>query len=245
MNTDILFLWTIVGCGTDRWANITQLPFALMAVLACYLLARRVGADRKDAAITGTLLLGIPIVMHQMWTAYVDLSVMSSMFIALAFLSRKKLTPISLIIAGCASGFLAGSKGSGLYFFFALLLFFIFRLMPTSVNGISDTGRAKTGNCLKAIGIFILMAFLLGSYFYLRNWILTGNPTGIFTVKVVGLTLFKGSLDVNDYFFSRVILSDFLYDKLKTEANWKIVIGSFLDPQDWFSQDNRIGGWGA
>ena len=245
MNTDILFLWTVVGCGTDRWANITQLPFGLMAVLACYLLARRVGSDRKDAAITGFLVLGIPVIMHQMWTAYVDLSVMSSMFIALAFLTRKKLTGVALAIAGCASGFLAGSKGTGLYYCFSLFLLFIFRLIPTSINGISETGKAKVGEYFKAIAIFAVTTFLLGSYFYLRNWILTGNPTGIFTVKIAGLTLFKGSVDANDYLFGRLILGDFLYDKLRTKANLIIVAGSFFDPQDWFSQDNRVGGWGA
>ena len=105
-NTDILFLWWIIGAQAERWSNIAQAPFALAAALACYRMARNAGVRRADAAIAGLFVFSVPTVIHQMWVAYVDLAVMGATLISCAFLSRKRLTPAALAIAG-ASAFYA------------------------------------------------------------------------------------------------------------------------------------------
>jgi hypothetical protein len=245
MNGEILFLWWIVGAGTERWANITQAPFAFAAVLASYILAVRVGARRVDAAIAGLLILSVPTVMHQMRVALVDLIFAGEALSAVAFLSKRRLTPASIILAGCASGLVLGTKGSGIYVVIPLGLLLVYRLTPFGMDGLRGLARGRRMvTALKFIGLFVAVTFLFGGYFYVRNWISTGNPTGDMLVKIGGITLFPGN-DFAGISFSQVNMGDKLYNALKRGPEWRIVLDGFFDPQPTFFQANRIGGWGG
>jgi hypothetical protein len=244
-NTDILFLWWIIGTGCDRWANIAQAPFAFASALSCYLLARRVGAGQRIAVVIGLLIFSIPTVDHMMWRAMVDLAAMGGFLSALAFLSRRKLNPASLALAGCAGGFIVGTKGSAMFYFIGLLLFLIYRTLPLGMDALRD----KRGSRVKNIALFILIfggvAFVFGSYFYLRNWVQTGNPTGLYEIKIGNVVLFEGDLNVAETHFNRRLMPDVLFDALEEGSEWPIVFDGFFDPQLPFFQGNRIGGWGA
>jgi len=243
-NTDILFLWSIVGCGTERFANIAQAPFAPAAALGSYLLARRIGARRVDAAIAGLLVFSVPTVYHMMWKGMVDLAMMGGTIAAAAFLARRRLNPTACAVAGCAAGFVFGSKGSSVYFFVPLVLLLLYRLFPLGMDGFRHARTQRLKGIVWALLTFGLMSFLFGSYFYLRNWVTTGNPTGIYTVDVAGLRLFEGSADVGEAHFSRELLGAQLYDALNSGPEWPIVFDGFFDPQEVLFQGNRIGGWG-
>ncbi len=244
MNTQILFLWWLIGTGTERWANVAQAPFAFAGALACYRLARRVGASRKDAVVAGLLILSVPLVIHQMWMAMVDLALMGANTVALAFLSRRRLTTASLMIAGCAAGFVLGTKGSAIYFIVGLFLFLIYRLLPLGMDALkrSRAGRFKAGTW--ALVVFLGMTFLFGSYFYVRNWASYGNPTGVFTVRVAGVKVFEGDIDVRAH-YSRDKLGEALYDALQEGPKWQVVLDGFYDPTRYFSEISYIGGWGS
>ena len=244
-NGDILFLWWIIGAGTERWANISQAPFAFASALACYLLARRVGARRVDAAATGLLVFSIPTVFHQMWMAMVDIAVMGSMLTSLAFLARRRLTACTLALAGLSAGFMMGTKGSTAYLFTGIMLFLIYRLLPLGMDAFRHSPNVRRRGILGALVIFGVMAFAFGSYFYLRNWVLQGNPTGEYVVKVGPLVLFEGEMELGSEHFSRELVTPELYDALEEGPEWPIVFDGFFDPQLRFYQGNRIGGWGA
>ncbi|MCX6644942.1 MAG: hypothetical protein NTY09_01075 [bacterium] len=243
-NTDILFLWSIIGAGTDRWANIVQGIFGLAGVLAVYRLARIAGARPRDAVASALLLLSVPVLIHMQWKAMVDLAIMGSDVLAIAFLARKRLTIASAVLAGVAAGFMVGSKGSAVYNYFALLLFLIYRCLPLGMNGFRHVKGHKFGTGLGVIIAFLMVSFAYGSYFYLRNWVLTGNPTGMYHVEFAGITFFEGTEETSVH-FSRDLLSATLYDALNSGSEWPIVLDGFYDPQMDFSQGNRIGGWGA
>ncbi len=243
-NTDILFLWWILGAGTERWANVVQAPFGLASVLASYLLARRVGARREDAAAVSLLVLSVPVVINQMWMALVDVTVMGGALSSLAFLSRRRLTHGTLALAGCAAGFIVGTKGSSMYVFMGLSIFLLYRLLPLGMDSLrrSPTGRLK--NMVVALALFGGLAFAFGSYFYLRNWVLYGNPTALYQVEVGPIQLFEGK-DVRDAHFCRGLIGGELYDALERGPEWPIVLDGFFDPKDEFSEITRIGGWGS
>jgi hypothetical protein len=245
MNTEMLFTWTLIGDGTDRWANIVQIPFAIASVLSCYLIARNVGAKRYEAAICGLLILSVPTVLHMMSRALVDVACMGAGHIAFAFLTRKKLSPVALTIAGLSTGFLLGGKGSSVYVFIPIVMLLIYRLFFTnSFAGETGAGHSKK-YILKTAIIFFGLAFLFGSYFYLRNWILVGNPTGDFMVKVAGITLFRGEHTVEESIFFRNNVGPEIYDRIQETGNeWPIVLDGFYDPAPYIHTD-KIGGWGA
>jgi hypothetical protein len=242
MNADILFLWSIIGCGTERWANIAQVPFAIAGMLAAYLIARRFGVSRIDSAIAGTFILFVPTVHDQMWTAMVDVAVMGATLTAFAFLARKIIDFPSVIIAGLASGFVVGSKGTGIYLFISLLIFLIFRLITSGGKNPGAAYENRGKFFLPRAAIFIGITLLLGSYWYIRNWITTGNPTGAFDVELLGWKFFSGEKVWQDVIFNPVNAGK-LYDAVRSGSEWPIVLDGFSDPQTYMAGGN-IGGWG-
>ncbi|MCK4792879.1 MAG: hypothetical protein KAV87_54620, partial [Desulfobacteraceae bacterium] len=243
-NTDILFLWSIIGAGTERWSNIAQGIMGLGGVLAAYRVARIAGARPRDAAVSALLLLSVPILIFMQWNTMVDLAVLGSNVCAIAFLARKRLTIASIVLAGIAAGFMVGTKGTAAYNYFALLLLLAYRSLPLGMNGFKYVMGAKLRPTLSVLIVFLLVSFAFGSYFYLRNWVLTGNPTGFYNVEFAGVTLFEGTQDV-DIHFNRGMMKPVLYDALKNGSEWPIVFDGFFDPQLGFSIGNRIGLWGA
>ncbi len=244
MNTQILFLWAVIGTNTDQWANIVQTPFAYVSALSCYLLARHIGARRIDAALIGLLIFSIPTVLHQMWTAKVDLAITGGTLVTLAFLSRRRFTASSLVVAGCAAGFFIGCKGSGMILAIGLLLFLIYRLLTISTDDFGLPKGKRFSTALIALLIVIIPAFLLGSFFYLRNWVMYGNPAGIFEVKIGSINLYEG-IDLKALLWRANLVPSALYDALETGNEWPIVLDGFFDPQSAFWQGGFIGGWGS
>lgn len=243
-NTDILFLWWILGTGTERWANGVQAPFGIASMLACYLLARRVGARRIDAAVAGLLVMSIPVVVHQMWMALVDVSGMCGSLASLAFLSRRRLTPGALVLAGCSAGFIVGTKGSGMFVFIGLLLFLLYRMLSLGMDSLHSSPGSRLRNMALSLALFAGLAFAFGSFFYLRNWVLHGNPTAEYELRVGPVLLFEGK-DLQNAHFYRDLIGGRLYDALQSGSEWPIVLDGFYDPETEFYEHNRIGGWGS
>ena len=243
-NTDILFLWSIIGAGTERWADIIQGIFGIAGVSATYRLARIVGARPRDAVVSSLLLLSVPIFIHMQWKAMVDLAVMGGGACAIAFLARQRLTVISAVLAGIASGFIVGSKGSAVYIYVSICVFLLYRCLPLGMNGFMHRAQGRFKYGLLVVVVFLLVSLAYGSYFYMRNWVQTGNPTGYYHVEIAGITFFEGTEYVGSH-FSRELLPNTLFDALKEGSEWLIVLDGFFDPQAEFTQGNRIGGWGA
>ncbi len=244
-NTEILFLWWIIGAGTERWANIVQAPFGFATAIASYLLARRVGARRRDALLAGMLVFSIPTVLHQMWMGMVDLSTAAGTLTAVAFLSRRRLTTATIVLAGCAAGFMIGTKGTGIYSFIGLFLFLLYRLFPLGYDALRVRPLARLGIGFLTLLLFGVFSFAFGSYFYMRNWINEGNPTGAWKVEVGPYVLFKGERGGVQSFFTSAAMPDVLFEALEEGPEWPIVLDGFFDPQEGFAQGNRIGGWGS
>jgi hypothetical protein len=112
------------------------------------------------------------------------------------------------------------------------------------MDGYRHRKKTRFMSGLAVVLIFLAVSFAYGSYFYLRNWILTGNPTGIYHVEIAGTTFFEGTEDVSSHFNWELMPSS-LYQALKEGSEWPIVLDGFYDPQVVFTQGNRIGGWGA
>jgi len=242
-NTDMLFLWSIIGAGTERWANIVQGFFSLAAVLSCYILGKRIGATRRDALACSLLVLSVPVILHMQWKEMVDLAIMGATLASLAFIARNRITYMSVVLAGVMTGFILGTKGSTIYFVVPIAILLIYRMFPLGMNGFKFVKKSRFKFSTGVLLTWIVLTFIFGSYFYLRNWVETGNPTGFYNVDIAGYRFFEGTDNVEDH-FSEGLLNPKIYDALEEGPEWPIVLDGFFDPQTFFTQGNRIGGWG-
>jgi hypothetical protein len=244
MNGQMLFLWFVVGTGTDQLANLVQTPLTWLSAVCCYLLARYVGARRTDSALVGLLVLSIPTVLHQMWMAKVDMAIAAGALATMVFLSRPRLTAGALIVAGCAAGFFVGTKGSGMILAIGLLVLFLYRLLSARLEDIELGGGGRGTRLFIGLVCVFIPGFLLGSFYYLRNWVMFGNPAGIFEVKLGSHVLFNG-IDLEALLWRDNFVPPVLFRALETRNQWPIVLDGFFDPQTGFWQANFIGGWGS
>ncbi|GBE06204.1 hypothetical protein BMS3Abin10_01849 [bacterium BMS3Abin10] len=106
---------------------------------------------------------------------------------------------IGLLLAGVTAGILLGAKGSGPLFVFALSIIFIineFRIRhDLKHEGFPTEIRQKYAFkkiTLRYAVYFMAPVILLGSYWYIQNWLYYGNPVYPFQVFLFGKILFPG-----------------------------------------------------
>ena len=106
-----------------------------------------------------------------------------------------------LLPAGLAAGMMLGTKGTGPL----LLLLLLFLLPGSAVRRIWWRGRnpgarnRSAGKPVLNLGAFLGPAVLLGGYWYLRNWWLTGNPAYPFSLDLPLLPGLPGFFRTGDY----------------------------------------------
>jgi hypothetical protein len=186
-NSELLFAWPALLKGDDRLVDAVQVGFAILGALAVAGLARSAGLERATAAAAGALFAVTPIVLAQAPTNYADVIVAACALAGLHALVRFAATGAwqRLAVAGLAAGLVLGIKGTGIVWAVALGL--------TTV-AVAVARRRGAG----ALAAFALPCLALGSAWYLRNWIDTGNPFYPFRVRPAGLELFRGPVEVGD-----------------------------------------------
>ncbi len=241
MNAEVMFLWWIIGQGSDRVSNICQAPFMYAAALATYIIARNVGVRRVDSAIAALTVFSVPTAFQAMWIAKNDVVVMGVVLAAMALLSRRHLNNWALALAACACGFSIGSKGP--FFFPGLLLFLAIRLFPTRLDGLRVAPPRRLGSATGALILFAGLSLILGSVFYLKNWLFLGNPMGIFKVQIGPWILFNG-VDPLHELFKVGAWGERLHEELSAGPVGPIVVDGLFDPAMHQFALTRIGGWG-
>jgi hypothetical protein len=183
-----------LGAGLQRFAGAFNMIALVIAAAGVYLLSLRV-SRHQAAAITATLVfLGLPLVLFQAFSAYVDL--FGACFIIggiAAFSLRNGMNGdtedprryFALVVAAClAWGIAVGTKPTyygygGLCFIGALIM--VWREQTLHRRSVVTLGLVMAG------------AALLPSYFwFLRALVATGNPIYPITVHLFGVTLLEG-----------------------------------------------------
>jgi len=152
-----------LGIVDDVAAHLVSFSLWLGCAAIVFALGRRLG-DRTLALLATALWIGGPTGMTSGSIGYVDIGL--AFFVGLAILAwvgfvqegRMRWAVLSGALAGCA----AATKYSGLYFAGALAL--------------AVLGYAGRGKRVRAATIFLIMAAIPASPWYLRNAILSGDP---------------------------------------------------------------------
>ena len=178
-NMELIFLWNTIFLKSDIITDLSQLLFAIAGVLAVYSLAVKLKIKEKHAVYSSLLFFFTPLIILQSTTNYVDVAVAVLFLIAINFLMYDDSQDCSLPVffAGLTTGILVGSKASGPLFMVILSLAAV----------IKNFKRIR-----QVIIYFLLPAVLIGGYWYIKNWILYGNPVYPMEVSILNITLFKG-----------------------------------------------------
>ncbi|GBD96204.1 MAG TPA: hypothetical protein ENG83_06475 [Nitrospirae bacterium] len=207
INIDLFFLWNIIFLKSDVIVDLGQLFFTLAGVVTVYSMAVKLKIREKYAIYSSLLFFFTPVLILQSTINYVDGAVSMLFLMALNFLLyddpenyaadkagalRLKDSNTPLLLSGLAAGILLGSKPMGPLYIVVMLGAILIREYIKHFKPLNNISRKK-GERLKVYLIyFIAPVFLIGGYWYIRNWILYGNPVYYVDVSIFNITLFKG-----------------------------------------------------
>jgi hypothetical protein len=212
-NVELWYLWLLLPLRSDLLAKVGQFPIYFLGALSVYGICREMGVKRRAGTAGALLFLLTPDIFLQGFTAEVDVAVASFFLLTVYFivLSLRKEGMGYLFLAGLAVGLFLGSKYlSGAYASVLAPLFF-YVLVKKAISlkerpqgsasqkpaqGLRQNPGGRLPTAALGVFLFILGAFLTGSYWYLRNLILTGSALYPLAVKVFGITLMPGAYDM-------------------------------------------------
>lgn len=183
------FIYTL--SGGPVLIHLGQWFFALGASVATIGCARRIGVSRSGSLVAAALFIGMPNVVMQATTAYVDLAFATCFLLALYFALGYFETPCwrYALAAGVAAGMSLGIKADGaLYVGILALVMLGFAIERCRRRQANFTALLV----LRDAGVFTAALLLFGLYWYVDVWMTYGSPLYPFIFRLFGHTIFPG-----------------------------------------------------
>ncbi|HEX7138121.1 MAG TPA: glycosyltransferase family 39 protein [Vicinamibacterales bacterium] len=176
-NGELFLAWLMLPVHSDALARIGQFPFALLAALTLFALARRLGAPTAHAIYPAAFFLLSRPVVEQMIGANVDL-ICAALFLATLFLVVMAVEgncAMDWALCGVSAGLFWGTKYLALVYAPVILLL-AFGRGP----------RVRMWWALPAAALFALP-------WYARNWFVAGSPIYPASLTIEGVTIARGA----------------------------------------------------
>lgn len=182
-NTELFFCWLMLFLHSDLLVRLGQFVFAGAGALAVMGLGRAMGLKYASVVAGGCLFFLTPIVLLQATTDYVDVAFASMFLIFFYFLfcSIEQWNAGNLVLAGLAGGITIGMKSTG--------LIYIGICFPLLLSIIAYRRRMGRNHIRNALILLCVPIVLLGSFWYLRTWVVYGNPIYPVTIHFLGVAL--------------------------------------------------------
>ncbi len=185
-NGDLWFAWLMTTWGGDRLAKVGQAPFLVLASLAAYGCARRLGA-RRSASLVATCWFAssTPLLLFS-FESNVDTIFVAGYLLAAYFLLRASQgagDTAAYCLGALAAGEALGTKAVGIVFVPPVLALAVVAVLVQAVS-------ART----KILRTFVILiaALVSGGFWYIRNAVLTGNPLYPLEVRLLGHSVLHG-----------------------------------------------------
>lgn len=167
--------------------------------LSTYLLARRAKAQSGSAMMAVILLLSMPNVLTRLDAAQPDVA-LAAFFTAALYFAHVALgggRALNVALALFCLLIMPGLKMSGLVYapvaLAGLLLPEFWRRFRQSRDWRASLPNVKWQP--RTLVPLLIVSLFVGSYWYLRNWSLVGNPFGFLGVEVFGREIFPGEMN--------------------------------------------------
>lgn len=204
------FLWLMAPLGNDMLAQAGQWPFLALAVLAACGLAREMGAGKGWEWTAGLFMLVCPLLVYEGRSAFSDLAAAGFFTCSLYFLVRAARAgrPCDLAFGLLSFGLAAGCK----YTAAPLLILLLPVLLMAAF-------RVRKG-ALAAWLVGAASAVAGGGVWYIRNWLISGNPVFPIRVSLSGHEIFAG-------LYGREQMVNWVFHQEGAAAWWKIMLTNF------------------
>jgi len=170
---DMLYLLGL-GYGSEPMAKVMHWAMGVLAALGAAGFVQRQGGSGAWAA---ALILGAPAFLWQMFSAYADLA--TALYAALAMFALahavRERRSDGLWLSGMLMGFALATK------YTALVAWGVWGLV-----GLVGLWRAHATRAIRTLILSGLFALAIGSPWYLRNFLWTGNPVYPFAYEIFG-----------------------------------------------------------
>jgi hypothetical protein len=188
--TEVYYTSLLLPLGSDTFARAGQFPFWLLLLAAVVGLGRELRLRKIERIWLGIAVALIPAILAQSCTAMVDLAVaahvLAIVFFSLRLVRRRDWTDaVGLILSG---GLLVGTK--------YLTLAFLPALTPLVAWAIARRWSVRKNiNGQRWIAASLVLALWVGGFWYVRNWVVTGNPLYPLEVRAGSHVVFSGVAD--------------------------------------------------
>jgi hypothetical protein len=189
-NGETAMYW-FYAAGLSRWTFLAQWPPLACLLVSAYSLAFGLTRSRNAALSCIALVATLPIVYYQTFNGYIDLFAASFMMGALALAQaaversgEAQSNRSWYWVIGLASGIAVGSK--------LVYLAFVGPLVVGLVILAVWSGRRKAGETVATAGALFAGIAVTSAFWYLRGWLLAGNPVFPMRAAIGEWVLFPG-----------------------------------------------------
>ena len=185
-NGDLWFAWLTVTSGGDGLARIGQVPFLYLASAAAFGCARTLGASRQASLVaTCWFASSMPLLIFSFEpnvdTIFVAGYLLATYFFLQAACAEESLAEFSL--GALAAGLAMGTKPTAIVFIPPLLAI-------ANLHTLRESIPVRTKIVRTAVIAFVPL--LTAGFWFMRNWVLTGNPLYPLELRLLGHTLVPG-----------------------------------------------------
>jgi hypothetical protein len=186
----------------DFLVTLPNIAAWIILGLSVYLLSQTAGATRVYSMAGACLVLTMPLLMQHINTIHVDLPFaaffMAGLYFLIAFHQNRSI--VSFVLCLNSMGLLLGIKTSAIVYTAVLIGVFIF------LEAKSFFSQSEAKNFAKQFGflvdrfaagltiIGIVCCLFVGLFWYVKNFIATGNPLGFVKIQIGDTVIFPGTL---------------------------------------------------
>jgi hypothetical protein len=222
-NGELLNFWVMAPFCNDLLVRLVNVGLWGVLMLALYRLNRKMEVPPQIALGALLFFAFTPLVLSQTADLTLDMAALAVFLLALGHLFEfaRSLRTYDLGLFSIASGIFLGIKYSGPAYLLLLLL--AWSLIVVWKRCEYTWKKLLYHSLLIAIGIGSL-----GGYWYLRNFLLTGNPIFPLKFSVLGFTVFPGMVSNANYHYVTLGKNFSLDTMIKLAETWVWSYGGIL-----------------
>lgn len=220
---ELIQLWNVLIPGNEMLADLAQLPFILLGVLAVYGLALRSGVEKQTARFSAMLIVFIPVVLNQTKTTYVDVMFNCLFLAVLAIVTKRHLRRLDYLLIGTIYALLLSVKSVALLIVVVTIPFVLRHFVEFKRKKISVSYKLA----FSRLGL-VALPMLFGFYWYIKNLIMYGSPLHPFGFKVAGISIFPGKS------FQEFIATAFTNYQVLPQNSVEKLWFVWTEQKDWF-----------
>lgn len=181
-NHELMLTWLVLPFGNDYIVNLANFAFVGVMIVVVYKILKEMGVSDFLAWLAGALVMVMPIFLRQVGTGQVDILMALGVLIAWYYFLRvhKRKDGVLLIPLCLNLSIMLGAKYLSIIYIIPILVVFFF-FYP----------HWRKSYKLWWLWFLAIMG-TLGSMWYWRNLILTGNPVFPADVNIADLIVFQG-----------------------------------------------------